>query len=90
MQDVAEQYVMGEIEVGQLPIEKSLPVITPAEDVEEDTKDLDSAKLDLDRKKHDDEVAIKVAEMIEKKRNNMANEKIGMKKAMAKPKTTKK
>ena len=61
-----------------------------ASNVEEDTKDLDSAKLDLDRKKHDDEVAIKVAEMIEKKRNNMANEKIGMKKAMAKPKTTKK
>jgi len=37
--DVAEQYVMGEIEVGQLPIEKSLPVITPTEDVEEDTEE---------------------------------------------------
>jgi hypothetical protein len=42
--DVAEQYVMGEIEVGQLPLEKSLPIIP------EDTKEKDEEPQDVENK----------------------------------------
>lgn len=46
----------------------------------------EDAKLELERKKHDDEMSQRIMELAEKKRANKANEEINMKKATAKPK----
>lgn len=54
----------------------------------EDTS-MEESKLNLDRKKHDDEMIQRTRELAEKKRNNMEYEKIDMKKASAKPATKK-
>ena len=43
-------------------------------------------KLALEAKKHDDDISLRVAELMEKRRNNKEKEKIDMKKASQKPK----
>ena len=46
----------------------------------------DENKLALEAKKHDDDISLRVAELMEKRRNNKEKEKIDMKKASQKPK----
>ena len=50
---------------------------------EENDNTADMSKIELDRKKHMDEMTQKTMDLSEKRRSNMANENINMKKATA-------